>query len=191
MFRSRKAMYILLPFITLIFLAVGFSLPVCLAEEVEEPVEEEKTVFEQLLEDLEEYRQLMSEGEVEEAFEVLQEYLATLEELAQDTSGLSETEAHVAHVLYVTSKHLAVLMRVYENVPENAQKGLSNALIKSTKGHSNAYMHLERAGNGEIEDGDPEREETESDDTRGKKEKREKKEKEKENNKGGKKQQQS
>ena len=191
MFRSRKAMYILLPFITLIFLAVGFSLPVCLAEEVEEPVEEEKTVFEQLLEDLEEYRQLMSEGEVEEAFEVLQEYLATLEELAQDTSGLSETEAHVAHVLYVTSKHLVVLMRVYENVPENAQKGLSNALIKSTKGHSNAYMHLERAGNGEIEDGDPEGEETESDDTRGKKEKREKKEKEKENNKGGKKQQQS
>ena len=186
MFKSRKAMYVLLPFLTLIFLMVSFYLPVCLAEDTEEPVEEEKTVFEQLQGVLEDYRQLMSEGEIDEAFEALQEYLATLEELAQDTSGLSEVEAHAAHILYVTSKHLAVLMRVYEKVPETAQKGISNALAKSTKGHSNAFKHVEKDRGGE-EDGDPEAGESESADGKG--ESAEKKEKEKKNNKGCKDQQ--
>jgi methionyl-tRNA synthetase len=184
MFKSRKAMYVLLPFLTLTFLMVSLYLPVCLAEDIEEPVEEEKTVFEQLQEDLEDYRQLMSEGEVEEALEVLREYLATLEELTQDTSELSEVEAHAAHILYVTSKHLAVLIRVYEKAPETAQKGISNALAKSTKGHSNAFKHIENAEIGDVEDGDPEGEEAESDDAKGKN--KEKKEKEKKNNKGGK-----
>ena len=187
MFKSSKAMYLLLPFLTLIFLMVSFYLPVCLAEDIEEPVEEEKTVFEQLQEVLEDYRQLMSEGEVKEAFEVLREYLATLEELAQDTSGLSEMEAHAAHVLYVTSKHLAVLMRVYEKAPENAQESISNALAKSTKGHSNAFKHVEKARGREAEDGDQEAEESESADAKDKS--AEKKEKEKKNNRGGKNQQ--
>jgi len=177
---------------TFIFLISGLFLPVCLAQEAEEPpveeppVEEEKPIFETLGEALEEYLLLMGEGEIEEAFAVLEEYLSSLKEFAENPAGLSEAEAHAAHVLYVTSKHLAVLMRVYEQVPENAQKGISNALVKSTKGHANAFKLSEKAEDEDGEDGGEEMESAEEDGANGqgngkdkeKKEKKEKKDKE-------------
>jgi len=154
MFESRKSLPLFLVFLTLIFLISALSLPLCLAQEAEEPppAEEEKPALEQLQESLEEYLQLMGDGEVEEAFLVLEEYLAALKELAEDPAGLSEAEAHAAHVLYVTSKHLAVLARVYEKVPETAQKGIGNALVKSTRGHANAFRLTEKAADEESED---------------------------------------
>ena len=155
MFGLRKPLPLFLLFVTLIFLISGLSLPLCLAQEVEEPppAEEEKPALERLRESLDEYLQLMGDGEVEEAFVVLEEYLAALKELAEDPAGLSEAEAHAAHVLYVTSKHLAVLARVFEKVPETAQKGISNALVKSTKGHANAFKLAEEAEDEEADEG--------------------------------------
>jgi hypothetical protein len=159
MFGSRKPLSLFLLFLTLIFLISGLFLPLCLAQEAEEPPpEEEKPVFEQMQEALDEYLQLMGEGKVEEAFMVLEEYLAALQELAEDGAGLTEAEAHAAHVLYVTSKHLAVLMRVYKRAPETAKKGIGNALIKGTRGHANAFKFTEKAADEEAEGGEQESE---------------------------------
>jgi len=193
MLRSRKRVSLFILLMTLILIVSGLFLPVCLAQEAEEPpaeeppVEEEKPIFETLREALDEYLLLMGEGEVEEAFAVLEEYLSSLKELDEDPAGLSEADAHAAHVLYVTSKHLAVLMRVYEKVPENARKGISNALVTSTKGHANAFKLSEKAEDedGEVGDGE-EMESAEEDGANGqgkgkdkeKKEKKEKKDKE-------------
>lgn len=186
MFGSRKRVSLFILLMTFVFLIPGLFLPVCLAQEAEEPpVEEEESPFQQFRETLDEYLMLMGEGEVEEAFTVLEEYLKGLEELSVNPAGLSEAEAHAAHVLYVTSKHLAVLMRVYEKVPENAQKGISNALVTSTKGHANAFKLSEKAADADGEDGMEQGEEMESADEDGTggqgkgkdKEKKEKKEK--------------
>lgn len=150
MLRSRFISFIL--FTALAFLVSGICLPWCLAQEAgEPPVEEEKPTLAQLQEKLSEYLALMRAGEIEDAFVVLEEYLTALKELADNPEGLPEMEMHAAHVLYVTSKHLAVLMRVYEKAPETARKGIANAMSKSTRGHNNAFDFLEKNGQ---EDGD-------------------------------------
>lgn len=60
-------------------------------------------------------------------------------------------DTHIVHLLYVTSKHFAVLMRVYENAPEQSQAGLANALLCSTKGHAGVYRKLqERYPGGDV-----------------------------------------
>jgi len=147
MLGTHKSLPLFVLFLTLIFLISGLFLPVCLAQEAEEPPSgEEVPVLEQLREDLEEYLRLMGEGETEEAFKVMEEYLAALKDLAENPEGLMEAEAHAAHVLHVTSKHLAVLMRVYDKAPEEARKGIGNALVKGTRGHANAFEFTERAG---------------------------------------------
>jgi hypothetical protein len=162
MFGSRRSLSLFLIFVTLIFLTSGLYLPLCLAQDGEEPpVGDQKPVLEQMREELDKYLQLMGEGKVEEAFAVLQEYLTSLKELAEDPAGLTEAEAHAAHVLYVTSKHLAVLMRVYEKVPETARNGITNALVMSTKGHANAFKLAEKDGDDEVDEGESEAGETE------------------------------
>ena len=76
MFGPRRSMSLFLLFVVFVFLMSTLFLPLCFADEVEPPPaeeEEEKAVFEQLQESLDEYLQLMSEGEVEEAFKALEE----------------------------------------------------------------------------------------------------------------------
>jgi hypothetical protein len=96
----------------------------------------------------------MSQGKAEEAVEALEQYLQDLKALSESEGILTRDELQIAHVLYVTSKHLVVLARVYQKVPDSAREGVGNALIRSTKGHRHFYAVLEGArSGGEAEDG--------------------------------------
>ncbi len=162
---SWRRFYSLFSIVAMVLVALTLTLPVCLAQEAEPPAEEEPAVFDELQAQLDEYLALMDDGEVEEALVVLAGYLENLKALSE-SGELSEEDAHAAHVLYMTSKHLAVLARVYETHAEKGNGGgVLNALVSSTKGHGNAYRHMQK----ETEEGEePEGEEVEAEGGSGK-----------------------
>lgn len=138
-----------------LFFMSAFSVLPAAGEEV---VEGEEPTFSQLHEELEEFLTLMGQGEADGALEALTRYLQDLKELSEAEGLLAEEEMHIAHVLYVTSKHLAVLARVYEKIPEVARKGVGNALMRSVKGHEHFYTLLEGAASGEVTEEEADRE---------------------------------
>jgi hypothetical protein len=127
----------------LVLLVVLLFIPFALAEGDEEEGGGQVPSLSQLHEELEEFLALMGEGRVEEAIQLLHQFLQDLETLSQGEGALPPEEVHIAHVLYVTSKHLDVLARVYQKAPEQAREGLANALISSTKGHARAYRLMD------------------------------------------------
>lgn len=131
--------------LVVIFLAGFLFLSIALAEEEEGEGDggEQAITLSQVQEKLGLFLSLMEEGKVEEAFQALDEYLSDLKTLSQEEGALSPLEQRVAHILYVTSKHLAVLARVYQRAPEQARKGLANAITCSTKGHAHFYRAME------------------------------------------------
>ncbi|MDI6873784.1 hypothetical protein [Candidatus Solincola sp.] len=138
--------------LTLAFFLV-LALPVVPAMGDEVAEEGEEAAFSRLHEELEEFLTLMSQGKAEEAVEALEQYLQDLKALSESEGILTRDELQIAHVLYVTSKHLVVLARVYQKVPDSAREGVGNALIRSTKGHRHFYAVLEGArSGGEAED---------------------------------------
>jgi exonuclease VII large subunit len=54
----------------------------------------------------------------------------------------SERERLIKHVGEVTLKHQEVLLDVYQKVPEEAKKGIENALEESLRGHQKAIKML-------------------------------------------------
>lgn len=169
---SRRRLFSMFSIAVLVFVILTMALPACFAQEADpppeeepaEPVVEETTVFDDLQAQLDEYLALMDEGKVDEALVVLASYLEDLKALSE-SGELSEEDAHAAHVLYMTSKHLAVLARVCEAHEEKGNGGgVLNALVTSTKGHGNVYRHMEREleqeaeGDAAEEGADPEEE---------------------------------
>lgn len=148
---------ILLSLILSLMFLLSSSMAVAVEAEAgaeEEATEEEAPTFAQLKEELDQFLTLMGEGDAEGAIEALEKYLEDLKALSQFADTLTEDELHIAHVLYVTSKHLVVLARVYQKVPDSARKGVGNAIVRSTKGHGHFYTVLE----GARADGDAEEE---------------------------------
>ncbi|WP_287155555.1 hypothetical protein [Candidatus Solincola tengchongensis] len=121
----------------------------------EEAAEEEKGLtFSRLQEELDEFLALMGQGDVEGAFEALNRYVQDLKAFCEAEGSLPEEEMRIAHILYVTSKHLVVLARVYGKLPEAARKGVGNALVRSVKGHGHFYAALDGASSSEEPEGE-------------------------------------
>lgn len=59
------------------------------------------------------------------------------QELAKDDEALQQ------HIIEVTSKHIEVLQRILEQVPEQAKPAIEHALNVSVIGHENAVQRLE------------------------------------------------
>jgi|GEM_PF-7048116 len=138
-----------LPVSLVLVLLMAITLPAATAMGEEMMDENQVPTLSQLREELEEFLALFGQGEVEQALEVLERYLQDLKMLSEAEGVLSEVESHIAHVLYVTSKHLAVLARVYQNAPEAARKGLGKAIVCSSKGHAHFYTAVESRQSGE------------------------------------------
>jgi len=70
----------------------------------------------------------------------LERYQSQLETLQNEMAKLPEEKADwlLEHVGEVTQKHQEILLDVYEKAPEQAKKGLENALGNSSKGHQRA-----------------------------------------------------
>ncbi|MGQ9476032.1 MAG: hypothetical protein ACUVRX_08960 [Actinomycetota bacterium] len=130
-------------------LLLALTLPAATAMGDETTGESQAPTLSQLREELEEFLTLFGRGEVGQALEVLERYLQDLKMLSEAEGALSGVESHVAHVLYVTSKHLVVLARVYQNAPEAARKGLGKAIVSSGKGHAHFYVAVESRQSGE------------------------------------------
>ncbi len=151
---ARRSVRWTLPAFLMLTLLLLFSCSAASALDAETAPEDEATQdgvpsFAELKEGLDEFIELMSSGEVEEALAALERYLEGLKALTESEGVLTELELRVAHVLYATSKHLAVLARVYQKVPESARSGVGNALTRSIRGHSHFYSAMEGDRSGE------------------------------------------
>lgn len=138
-----------LPVSLVLVLLVALTLPAATAMGDETTDESQALTLSQLREELEEFLTLFGQGEVEQALEVLERYLQDLKMLSEAEGALSEVESHITHVLYVTSKHLAILARAYQNAPEAARKGLGKSIVSSSKGHAHFYAAVESRQSGE------------------------------------------
>jgi len=86
---------------------------------------------------------------IEEVAEDYQEELGLIEEKSNQLKKEGREEL-IEHVSEMTLKHQVVLLRIYENVPESAKKGLENAMENSLKGHLQAVESVSKEKKEEV-----------------------------------------
>jgi len=112
-----------------------------------------KVRFEFAQERLAEAQAMSDKNKTKEAEDALVDYETELNETGNEMSKAvalgKNITALTEHVLAMRSKHIAVLQRVYDKVPESAKPAIMNAIEAATNRTTEIASHMERIRNEE------------------------------------------